>query len=123
LIHAFTIAGRLPGYNDLKASTAYWWKAANAKKRGMQLVGWAILEAGLPKFEKPVIVKIKCIERDGRRDRDNVSSGAGKVILDALQQQGVIENDNRKCVRDIQYDTTQIDKENPRVEVTLEEVA
>lgn len=122
MTYCFTIPGRLPGFNDLKASSKYWWKAAKAKKAGIALVCSYGLQAKLPKFQRPVVISISCVERDGRRDRDNVSAGAAKVILDGLQQIGVIQNDSRKWVDDIKQDTKRIDKNNPRVEIEITEV-
>ena len=122
--YRFVIKGRLPGLNEFISSARGqpWWAAANKKKKAMKEVAGAIWQAKFPKFIVPVSLSIKFIEKDGRRDRDNVTSGGTKVILDALKHLGVIQNDSRKWVVDIQTDTKDIDKADPRVEVEITEV-
>ena len=51
----------------------------------------------LPKFEKPIRITFIWVEKDKRRDYDNIAF-AKKFILDALQKCGKLENDNRKWV-------------------------
>lgn len=51
----------------------------------------------LPKFEKPVKIHFIWIEKDKRRDLDNICF-AKKFILDALVKCGKLKDDNRKCV-------------------------
>jgi len=125
MIYRFTIEGRLPGLNDFKSSARGrpWWACQKAKQEAMNRVMWDLRRFQVPHFVVPVTIRIREVEPNARRDRDNVSGGASKVILDAMKHLGIIKNDSRKWVLDCRHDTTQIDKKNPRIEVEIEEVA
>ena len=69
------------------------------------------------KAKTPVYIEFLWIEKDRRRDLDNIYSGK-KYILDALQTAGVIPNDSQKYVIGL-VDMVAFDKANPRVEVTI----
>ena len=71
-------------------------------------------------IEKPVIIHYHYYELNRRRDLGNIHAPCQKFVEDALQDCGIIANDNQKCVVGFtaHFD---VDKENPRVEVTLEE--
>ncbi len=66
---------------------------------------------------------IKCVfyiyAQDKRHDRGNLSSAVEKSFLDALQLAKVIGNDGWDDVYDSEFHTD-VDKENPRVEVVIE---
>lgn len=51
----------------------------------------------LPKFQKPVQIHFRWIEKDKRRDYDNIAF-AKKFILDALVKLGKLKDDNRRFV-------------------------
>lgn len=65
---------------------------------------------------------IKCVffiyAQDKRHDRGNLCSAVEKSFLDALQQAKVISNDGWDDVMDSEFHT-QLDKNNPRVEVEI----
>lgn len=118
-----TIEGRLPGLNDLISSRGRpWWACQKTKDNAMELVMWEFKRFKVPAFKVPIILKIAWIEKNRRRDRDNVSSGGSKIILDAMKHLGIIIDDSRRWVHDIQNGTTQIDKVRPRIEIWIEEV-
>lgn len=75
----------------------------------------------LLKIEKPVIIHYHYFEKDSRRDLGNIHAPCQKFTEDALQDCGVIANDNQKCLKGFTA-TFEIDKENPRVEVSLQEI-
>lgn len=52
----------------------------------------------LPKITKPVFIHFTWIEKNRKRDKDNIGFGK-KFILDALQKSGKLENDNWKWIR------------------------
>lgn len=52
-------------------------------------------------------------------DVSNVCSIVDKFTADALQELGIIENDNYKIIPMVTYRFGQIDKENPRVELEI----
>ena len=68
----------------------------------------------------PCEVYITCWEPNMRRDDGNVKAGASKVILDALQDIGVLAGDGRKYVKS--YDMpVELDRGNPRIVVEIRE--
>lgn len=113
----FTITGRLPGYNELSSGWHYHARH-RVKMSAMEAVGWEIKRQGIQPVEGKVVVTITCYERDRRRDDDNVTSGAAKIILDALKNNGIIAGDGRKYVECVKV-PARVDRENPRVEVEL----
>ena len=117
---SFIITGRLPGYNELKARC--WQESARCKAEAMREVQIAAMAARIRPVRGLVTVTISCYEPNARRDVDNVTSGAGKVILDALQEIGVLQGDGRKYIAQVIYPAVEIDRKNPRVEVEIREV-
>lgn len=90
---------------------------ANQKKKADRLCAEWIVASGVPPFNGPVRVHFDWYVSD-RRDPDNIRTGA-KFILDALIDTGKLPNDDQNVVLGLS-DTFQKDKENPRVEVTIE---
>lgn len=68
----------------------------------------------------PLMVKITWHEPNRRRDVDNIQF-AVKFILDALVELQVIDDDSQKCITSINHKVV-VDKDNPRIEVELEEL-
>ncbi len=117
----FEIPGQLPGTNEIIGAAKR--KARNYKAYAMMkdqytnMVAW--LAKKLPKFNKVNLI-ITWYEPDNRRDPDNIMGGQ-KFLFDGLVRAGTIKNDSRKYVKSIthRFDT---DRNNPRVEVEIEEV-
>lgn len=95
---------------------------AAQKKAVTNECGWRILERKVPEFRRPVVVRIRFIEPDRRRDVDNIQSGT-KFIMDALVMARVLPNDTREWLKGISHTFPPPDKSNPRIEVTVEEIA
>lgn len=55
-------------------------------------------------------------------DLDNVGSVIAKFTHDVLTEVGIIEDDNYTIVKELVYTFGGFDKENPRCEVTIEEI-
>ena len=72
-------------------------------------------------IDKPVIVHYHYYEENRRRDLGNIHAPCQKFTEDALQDCGVLVNDNQKCVVGFTA-SFDVDKDKPRVEVTLETV-
>lgn len=72
------------------------------------------------RFTRPVIIRYRFFEPDRRRDKDNISGYAHKVIQDSLVRCGVSRNDGWKNIENYS-DEFAIDKKNPRIEVTITE--
>lgn len=113
------IHGRLPGANEyITASRTNKYIGAKMKKEAQELVKWQI--ARLPKLRGKVEIAFRWVEPNARRDLDNVAFGK-KFILDALQELGKLENDDRKHVVGF-TDTFAVDKADPRIELTIKEI-
>ena len=52
----------------------------------------------LPTFDKPVYIHFRWIEKNKRRDCDNIAAGK-KFILDAMVKAGILKDDGRKYVK------------------------
>lgn len=121
--YKFTIDGRLDGQNDfITANRTNPYKGNAMKRNNQQIVMWAIRQQlKRLKIEKPIHIHYKFIEKNKMRDKDNIASFAMKVIQDALVQVEVIKNDGWKEVESFSC-SFGVDKNNPRIEITLEEV-
>ena len=113
-----SIRGRLPGLNEYTNACRTSPRAgADMKQQAQELVMWHILsQIRGQRFTKPVFLLFTFYEQDRRRDRDNVSSFARKVIQDALVKCGTLQDDGWDQVTGY-LDRFQVDKKNPRIEV------
>jgi Holliday junction resolvase RusA-like endonuclease len=120
--HTFIIPGRLPSLNEyIAACNRAWFIGQGFKNKQMRTISVCVIAGGVPVFTKPVTVLFRWFEKDKRRDRDNIRS-AEKYVMDALKHMHRIKNDNQKWVLDSKHEIL-LDKQNPRVEVTLTEVS
>lgn len=131
MIQQFTIPGRLPSLNDLiHAMNHNRYTGAGLKRTAEFAVAASAIVAHLKPMTGPVRVYVTWYEGSNRRDRDNITSGV-KFILDALQPAsrrhprgiGIIPGDGPKHIPDAVRHTVHVDKHNPRVVVTLEDVS
>lgn len=116
------IPGRLPGLNEyISAERSNRYKGAKLKSKSEHIISDEI-NAQLKgvKIKNPVEIHYLWVERDMRRDRDNVAF-AKKFVQDALVNAGVLENDNYKHVVGFS-DRFEVDKLNPRIEVLIKEI-
>jgi Holliday junction resolvase RusA-like endonuclease len=115
------IPGRLPGTNEIIDAAKK--KARNYKAYSMMkdeytdMVAW--LAKKLPKYNR-INLAITWYEPNEKRDPDNIMGGQ-KFILDGLVRAGTLPNDSRKYIGSITH-RFETDRENPRVEVEIEEV-
>lgn len=79
----------------------------------------AVMHAEMPK--QPPYYFIYTVFPGSARSFDtaNVCSIVDKFTADALQELGIIENDNYKIIPKITYQFGKVDKENPRVELEI----
>lgn len=116
------IPGRLPGINEyINATRANRFKGAQMKRKAQDICEAGILQSGVTMTSRPVVIHYTWYELNQRRDHDNVSGFGHKVIQDALVACGVLSDDGWNEVRGY-TDTFKLDKEHPRIEITLEEV-
>jgi Holliday junction resolvase RusA-like endonuclease len=122
VIYTFTIAGRLPGLNDLiRAARTHWAVGAKQKADVDRRVQEAARDARLPNIPSPVAIRFCWIEQDRRRDLDNVRAGA-KWVLDGLVKAGILAGDSREHVVELSDEFPPPDKANPRVVVEIMQV-
>ena len=116
--HTLTIPGRLPGLNEYTNTCRTNPQKGNRMKQEAQTaIMWQIMaQMRRCKFEGPVFLLFTFYEQDRRRDKDNVSSFARKVIQDALVKTGTMEDDGWDHVTGY-LDRFEVDKENPRIVV------
>lgn len=72
------------------------------------------------KFDCPVVMHYTWIEKNRRRDHDNVSSFGRKCIQDALVKGGWLAGDGWKHITGFS-DRFSVDAAHPRIEVEIEE--
>lgn len=114
----FTIPGRLPGLNDYTKANRTHVHVGSKMKRDAE----ALVTQYLPAYRVksyPVVIHILWVEKDDRRDPDNVAF-AVKFILDAMVTAGVLVGDGRKHIAGIRHEVI-TDKAAPRVTVEIEE--
>ena len=111
------IPGVLPGLNEIiEANRANRFKGAQQKKEADHLVYLsAALQRIRPGASADFVFRWYCKSR--RNDKDNIAS-AKKFIFDGLIKAGVLKNDGWSEIGDFR-DEFYIDKESPRVEVTI----
>ena len=119
----FIIPGRLYGLNEYTAANRRNHYAGAKMKKEAQHIASVHIKLSLRglRIRKPVELHYVFYEKDKRRDHDNVSSFAHKVIQDALVECGVLVDDGWA---EIVGDTNEfyVDKKNPRIEVTIKEI-
>lgn len=118
------IHGRLPGLNELiDAERRHRQLGAKLKRQAENIVRMYIrqqLRGYKPKT--PVTLYYYYYEPNRKRDKDNISAFAHKVIQDSLVKEGIIDNDGWDYVKDF-FDRFDVDKAFPRIEVEIVEHA
>lgn len=119
MIQSFTVPGTLPALNEIIASSKKHWSTyAKEKKAGMGKV--MMFTKRLKPMTGRVAVTCTWYCPDRRKDPDNIAAGGRKCLLDGLVETGVLAGDGWRNVSGFS-DRFCVDRENPRVEVTLEE--
>lgn len=116
------IPGTLPGlneYSSLERRNRY--EAAAMKRRAEHVVMAEIRRQlrGL-RIKRPVSMDYLWIEKDRRRDKDNIAF-AKKFVQDALVKTGTLENDGWAQI-DSFTDSFAVDSKNPRIEIRIREM-
>lgn len=121
--YLLVIPGRLDNLNDyISAERSNRYKGAKLKSDNEQAVIYAIRNClrGV-KIDKPVFMEYLWVEKNRRRDLDNISSFGRKVIQDSLVNSHVLKNDGWKEIIGFS-DSFDVDSGNPRIEVKIREV-
>lgn len=111
----------LPGLNEyIDAERKNRYKGAGLKKDWQRRVEMVLRRQIRRPFHEPVTMRYTWVEKDRRRDHDNVSSFGRKIIQDALVSIKALKNDGWNNIEGFS-DSFMVDKKNPRVEVEIEE--
>ena len=140
MIYTFTIPikknsqgkwSKLPGLNDfIKAERVtfrtkygkFMTKGAIMKKEWQEYISIFIRrDLGRLKITKPVIMHYKYYEPDLKLDIGNRHATCQKFVEDALQECGVLINDNQRYVKGFTAEFF-LNRENPKIIIELEEV-
>lgn len=115
------IPGELPDLNTIIAETkGHWGNYSSLKKTNTQLVAFCTKRDIKRRYNK-IDLDITWHCKNKRKDKDNIMAGT-KFILDGLVMAGIIQNDGWAHVGQIKH-TFDVDKQDPRVEVKITEVA
>ena len=117
------IMGSFPGLNEyINAERTNRYKAAAMKRQVEHTVTLAARKClGKKKFTRPVYMSYTWVEKNRRRDKDNVSSFGRKCIQDALVKGNWLDGDGWKHIVGFQ-DSFSVDADHPKIEVEIEEV-
>lgn len=118
--YRLVIPGRLPGLNDyIHKTNNNRLSGASLKRSCQEEIMWSIRQQlGGKRITRPVFVRFRWVERDRRRDRDNISAFGRKVILDALVSLGILRDDGWDYVTGLS-DEFAVSSSNPHIEVWL----
>lgn len=72
-------------------------------------------------IDKPIIIHYAIYAKDKKHDKMNLLSAIDKSFEDALQKCGVIDNDGWNDIENITHSFC-VDRQNPRVEIVVEEI-
>ncbi len=116
----FIIPCELPSLNQIiDESKSHWTRYHKLKKEYSTLVT-ILAKIRLRPVHGRVSLSFCWYCRNRRKDPDNISSAGRKIILDGLVSAGILEDDGWKQVSSF-TDNFEVDKNSPRVEVTLYE--
>lgn len=118
----FVIKIKLPTLTEIIAtSKEHWSQYARSKHKHTFDVALIIKSQKLKPVKKyPIKIKFCWFVKDRRTDPDNLSSGGRKVIMDSLKTAQIIKDDGFKYISGF-IDEFYVDKNNPRIEVFIEE--
>ncbi len=117
------IPGRLNNLNDyISAERANRYKGAQMKADNEAVVKAAITRSLRGVYiQKKVRMEYLWVEKNQRRDLDNISSFGRKVIQDELVKSRILQNDGWANIIGFS-DSFAVDKQDPRIEVRIIEV-
>lgn len=117
----FVIPGELPAMNQLiGAANKSRWSYNDLKREWTERIAMEARVSRLPRVQR-ALVRCHWYVRSKRRDPDNIAAGI-KLILDGLVMAGVLPGDGWRHIAGIEH-VFAVDRERPRVEVEIVEVA
>lgn len=116
-----TIPARLPSLNDyVLACRSNKFDGAHMKRDTEDICIPFIRIALRNKKLDRIGLTFRWLEKNRKRDKDNICF-AKKFILDGMQKAGILQNDGWKQIEYFK-DEFDVDKDNPRVEILIEEM-
>lgn len=105
-------------------STSHYRTTNKVKKDYHTRVGKILLDMGKKdyKLNSPIRTHYKVYYKNPISDASNIVAVIEKFLLDALQEHGVIEEDNVQHHLQGSWEVMEQDKDNPRVEVEIKEI-
>tara|TARA_R110000803_G_scaffold4759_2_gene15907 strand:- start:1667 stop:2038 length:372 start_codon:yes stop_codon:yes gene_type:complete len=119
MTQTLVLPGELPALNEILS--AHWRRYAAVKRANTRMVWAEAMAQKLTRINGAVDVVFLHYRPNRRKDPDNVAAGASKCILDGLIKAKILPDDGLKWISSLHHDF-EIDKANPRIEVTLTEV-
>lgn len=118
------IPGKLPGMNEyISAERTNRYEAAAMKREAEKLVIFAARSSLRGwKAKGPVMMHYLWVEKDRKRDKDNISGYGRKIIQDSLVKAKFLRNDGWNDIVGF-TDSFGVDKGNPHIEVIIEEIS
>lgn len=99
MTQTLTIPARMPGLNELIGAANNNRHAYNAMKRRWGATVRLLASAqGFKPITSPVHFEYEFGEPNRRRDPDNIFGGCAKILLDALQESGLLPGDGWEWV-------------------------
>lgn len=110
----------LPGLNDyITAERSHRQSGASMKRKWQKDVATVMRRQLRRSLREPVIMRYTWVEKDRKRDKDNISSFGRKIIQDALVKElHVLKNDGWANIESFS-DRFLVDKAHPRVEIEI----
>ena len=109
-----------PTQNDLLRLTAqHWTKRSKEKKKWETVIALHVRAAKTKPTIGPVHLSFRYVPPNRRRDPDNTSAVVRKYALDALQQLGIIEQDNWGGIIGLHDEYAAPDKNDPHIIMTI----
>ena len=109
----------LPGLNDyIEAERAHRQKGAALKRKCQRDIAAVLKKQVKGPLREPVVMRYTWVEKDRRRDKDNVSSFGRKIIQDTLVSMNALRNDGWANIARFS-DEFRVDKKRPRVEIEI----
>ena len=109
-----------PTLNDLLRLTAqHWTKRNKEKKKWETVIALHVRAAKTRPTTGAVHISFRYVPPNRRRDPDNTSAVVRKYALDALQQLGIIEQDNWGGIIGLHDEYAAPDKSDPHIIMTI----
>lgn len=109
----------LPGLNEyIEAERAHRQKGAALKRKCQRDIAAVLKKQVKGPLREPVVMRYTWVEKDRRRDKDNVSSFGRKIVQDTLVSMNALRNDGWANIAGFS-DEFRVDKKRPRVEIEI----